>query len=288
MEEKTLIKSERSKIILKYPLISGSTVGIVVLYALIDVFRLRSEAEYAMRNFGYSNIFQYILKVDALFHLLVCFIFPASILFFLFMYILHSKTNLTVTDKRIYGNATFGKFVDIPIGAFNCCELGSMSGIKIVSSYGEYRFSFISNAQDISRCLFDLCSQKKTEVNVRYDKNNMMDIDDLKEKILKSVRTSLKSPITAVLCDFDEMVISERNGQFVIKGYVSSQNGFGAMVKTDFSVVASYEDSWSIIRASVGLKTVKNIAKTFTVNYILILFMIGIGTIVLLFLFSLF
>ena len=111
---------------------------------------------------------------------------------------------------------------------------------------------------------------------------------DLKEKILKSVRTSLKSPITAVLCDFDEMVISERNGQFVIKGYVSSQNGFGAMVKTDFSVVASYEDSWSIIRASVGLKTVKNIAKTFTVNYILILFMIGIGTIVLLFLFSLF
>lgn len=97
------------------------------------------------------------------------------------------------------------------------------------------------------------------------------DMDSLCNAILNAIRPTLKAPITATLCDREQMTIVNNNGEYEIQGYVSSQNSYGAMIATDFKVKARYSGgNWIIFNVSVGVKSAKNYAKNFTLNYIAI------------------
>ena len=84
-------------------------------------------------------------------------------------------------------------------------------------------------------------------------------MDPMSAAILSAIRPSLKAPLTAVLCGREEMTIRESNGVYEIQGYVHSQNGYGAMIATDFKVTARYYNgNWVILSTSVGVQNAKN------------------------------
>ena len=96
-------------------------------------------------------------------------------------------------------------------------------------------------------------------------------MDSLSVAILNAIRPTLKAPLTAVLCEKEQMVVTNNNGIFEISGFVNSQNSYGAMIATDFTVKARYENGmWYILNTAVGVKNAKNYAKNFAVNYIII------------------
>lgn len=97
------------------------------------------------------------------------------------------------------------------------------------------------------------------------------DMDRLCAAILNAIRPQLKAPLTAVLCGREQMIITNNNGVYEVRGIVNSQNSYGALIATDFSVKASYiNGSWVISSVSVGKQAAKNYAKNFAANYIII------------------
>lgn len=105
----------------------------------------------------------------------------------------------------------------------------------------------------------------------QYQAPERIDMDSLSVAILNAIRPTLKAPLTAVLCEKEQMVVTNNNGIFEISGFVNSQNSYGAMIATDFTVKARYENGmWYILNTAVGVKNAKNYAKNFAVNYIII------------------
>ena len=103
------------------------------------------------------------------------------------------------------------------------------------------------------------------------------DLDGLCAALLYAVRGQLKAPMTAVLCPKEQLVIRQNGGVYEVEGLVHSQNSYGAMIATDFSAtVARSNGFWSVLRTSVGVKSAKNYAKNFAINYIAISIFVGV------------
>lgn len=102
-------------------------------------------------------------------------------------------------------------------------------------------------------------------------------LDDLRDSILRSIRPKLKAPMTAVLCDNDLLSVSKSGENYKIEGYISSQNGYGALISNDFFALAKYVDGkWTILSSVIGVKTAKQNAKSFASNYIAISIFTGV------------
>lgn len=68
---------------------------------------------------------------------------------------------------------------------------------------------------------------------------------DAKERALYLVKSTLKSPSSAV---FGEPYVIKTANTFEVGGYVDSQNSFGAMLRTTFTVVLSKNgDQWKLV-----------------------------------------
>lgn len=90
-----------------------------------------------------------------------------------------SKIRITVTDKRVYGCAIFGKRVDLPLDSISAVAMYNFSqGIAVASSSGRIKFSFVKDSRDvfdeISKLLMDRQNQNKS-------KQNKTDLSSLKE-----------------------------------------------------------------------------------------------------------
>lgn len=105
-------------------------------------------------------------------------------------------------------------------------------------------------------------------------------IESLSDTILKAIKPSLKAPFTAILCDANELIIfNNENNTYIIEGYVNSQNSFGAMISTDFTVEVRYQnDMWVVRKTKIGVKNAKKYATNFAVNYIILSIFVAIMT----------
>lgn len=118
--------------------------------------------------------------------------------------------------------------------------------------------------------------EKKVKLKMKDMKiinhTEMPNIEFLSDAILKAIKPNLKSPLSAILCDAEEFVIRiTENNTYIIEGYVNSQNSYGAMIKTDFTVNAQHKnDSWIVEKTAIGVKNAIIYAKNFITNYILI------------------
>ncbi len=56
---------------------------------------------------------------------------------------------ITVTDKRVYGQAAFGRRVDIPLDSISSVAISMLKGISVASSSGRIIFKFIKNNNEI-------------------------------------------------------------------------------------------------------------------------------------------
>ena len=67
------------------------------------------------------------------------------------------------------------------------------------------------------------------------------------------VEAQLKSPKSAQFAPTDEMewgLLKGTTDQYIVRSYVDSQNGFGALIRTKFEIVMKYDkarDLWNVV-----------------------------------------
>jgi len=125
-------------------------------------------------------------------------------------------------------------------------------------------------------------SQNVNSVNMTDE-----DQDELSKAILGAIRPSLKAPMTAVLCNREDMTIIQNGSEYIVEGYVNSQNSYGAMIATDFTAkLVKQNGQWITTGTQVGVKNAKKYAKNFAANYIVISIFTAIGGLILYFIIS--
>ena len=111
------------------------------------------------------------------------------------------------------------------------------------------------------------------------------------EEIMKVVKPAvcnqLKSPASAQFpVDLISIVGDDERG-YQVAGFVDSQNGYGAMIRNDFTATVEIVNGFPVVKAStVGVKAATQSAKEFGMNYIALTILTAIGAAILYFIIS--
>lgn len=73
-----------------------------------------------------------------------------------------SKVDIVVTDKRVYGQALFGKRVDLPIDTISAVGTSFLKGIDVGTSAGRIHFKGIDNNNEIHAEISKLLNTRQT------------------------------------------------------------------------------------------------------------------------------
>lgn len=72
-----------------------------------------------------------------------------------------SKISITVTDKRVYGTAAFGKRVDLPVDMISSVGTSMFKGIAVASSSGTIKFGMIKNRDEVHSAISRLLLERQ-------------------------------------------------------------------------------------------------------------------------------
>ena len=78
-------------------------------------------------------------------------------------YRMFSKVSLIVTDKRVYGNAAFGKRVELPLDMISAVGTTVFNGIVVTTSSGAIKFTMIKNSEDIHSAISKLLVERQNK-----------------------------------------------------------------------------------------------------------------------------
>jgi len=111
----------------------------------------------------YSNGFDYAFSFPGEYDLY--FLIPIAVLaLIVVIYFWLCKYEITVTDKRIYGNAAFGKKVDLPIDSVSAtASIQALKGVTVSTSAGKNSFLLIKNIDEIYTILNNLLLARQQE-----------------------------------------------------------------------------------------------------------------------------
>ena len=199
MEEKTIIQSEQynlKKLFIITVIIGAILSGLMLLMAVsewMDVYdtAYNEYLEHQKRGYCYeifnefTGKYQYItcgwcegvngkskigfaisesfnFQMDSVwdFHfvpLLVLSVFGCILYFALGSY------EMTITTKRVYGKAAFGKRVDLPIDSVSAIGSKWPKGISVATSSGKISFLMIKNCDEIHKCVSDLLIERQSK-----------------------------------------------------------------------------------------------------------------------------
>ena len=96
-----------------------------------------------------------------------------------------SNCSLTVTNKRVYGQAAFGKRVDLPFDMISATATGGFNSISVATSSGKISFWLLNNRNDV----FDVISNLLIE---RQSKEKTITTTTIKQEIPQSNADELK------------------------------------------------------------------------------------------------
>lgn len=103
------------------------------------------------------------------------------LIFFPF-FLLISKMQIIVTDKRVYGKTYFGRSVDLPIDSISAVGSSMFNGIAVATSSGKIKFLFIEESnvvrEEILKLIIARQDEKKIQ-NAQLKPTN--DIDEIKK-----------------------------------------------------------------------------------------------------------
>ena len=103
----------------------------------------------------------------------------------LFFYYLFNKCDITVTDKRVYGKAAFGRRVDLPFDKISSVDTCIFKGIGVATSSGRIKFLLCKNRDEvfdsISNLLLERQGQKKIQETVVKQETPHSNADELKK-----------------------------------------------------------------------------------------------------------
>lgn len=84
-----------------------------------------------------------------------------------------SNCSLTITNKRVYGQAAFGKRVDLPFDMISATSVGWLHSISVATSSGKISFWLLSNRNEvfaaISNLLIERQSKEKTITSITQE-----------------------------------------------------------------------------------------------------------------------
>lgn len=111
--------------------------------------------------------------------------------------------------------------------------------------------------------------------------------EEIMAVVKPAVCSKLKSPASAQFpVDLISIVGDDERG-YHIEGFVDSQNGYGAMIRNDFTAVVSVENGFPKVKSfSVAAKANVERAKDFGANYLMITLFTIIGGAILYFITS--
>ena len=110
--------------------------------------------------------------------------FWLSIIFILlavFFGVQMSFCEITVTDKRVYGKAAFGKIVDLPFDKISSVGTCFPKGIVVATSSGVIKFWLLLNQEEVYTAISDLLKERQEkQVSVGVIKESS-EADELKK-----------------------------------------------------------------------------------------------------------
>ena len=77
-------------------------------------------------------------------------------LFFLIIFFMMHKMQITITDKRVYGQTYFGRSVDLPMDSISAVGSSLLNGITVSTSSGKVSFLFIEDSKGLHELLRQL------------------------------------------------------------------------------------------------------------------------------------
>ncbi len=73
---------------------------------------------------------------------------------------------LTVTDKRVYGCAAFGKRIDLPVDSVSAVGTKALKGITVATSSGAIAFRAIKNRDEIHQYISNLLIERQNKADL--------------------------------------------------------------------------------------------------------------------------
>lgn len=142
MEEKVLAESKQHRFV--YPFLVGtkafSIIIVLILCIIALVMLMDSDEEIALCLFGAAAI-------------VIC------IAFLMYKYL--ANCHLTITTRRAYGKAAFGKRVDLPIDSISAVGTSWLYGIDIGTSSGRIHFKCLGNHEEIHKVISNLLMERQ-------------------------------------------------------------------------------------------------------------------------------
>lgn len=78
-----------------------------------------------------------------------------------FVFWAFNGTGITVTDKRIYGVAKFGKRVDLPVDSITSIGVGLFNSISIATASGQLVFGLLTNRNEVQEAISKLLVERQ-------------------------------------------------------------------------------------------------------------------------------
>ena len=167
MEEKIIIKSEHYSLSKIKSYLYGIPTGCIlfgILMYLLNVGGSRGPNYWGEYWTILDNMLDPFSFIPGLFIDLGIIILIASVVIGAWL----KSYKLTVTDKRVYGNTSWGKQVDLPIDSISAVASSSLKGIAVATSSGRIVFNLIKNRDEvhsaISKLIIDRQSKAKPSV----------------------------------------------------------------------------------------------------------------------------
>ena len=90
----------------------------------------------------------------------------AAIVAGIVLYFYYGKCSIIVSDKRVYGTASFGTRVDLPFDMISAVGVtGITHGIEVATSSGKIKFMCVANASEIHAIISKLLMERQEKRN---------------------------------------------------------------------------------------------------------------------------
>lgn len=205
MDEKILIKSKKSSIV-KRVLIIG--LCIIVLAILLRIVFPSYQVEYWPEHHDgkaapFDLFLESLLVPNEAEDFVVCpllYIGVITIIYGIIIIIANRNVTLTVTDRRVYGTAKWGKRIDLPLDKISAVATAKLGGIAVSTSSGAIRFLGIKNNLAIHETISKLLMERQTKPAPFTNATNM---PQTKTEELRDLKKLLDDGIISQ-AEFDE------------------------------------------------------------------------------------
>ncbi len=142
MEEKTLLEGEKKSAII-VSLTAGVGVAIVIFAICMCIWEPKYYWDTSLFGAAVSG---------------------AVIFLIVFFWI--GRTELVVTDKRVYGRAAFGKRVDLPIDSIAAVGMSALNGVMVTTASGMLSFKLMANNKELHKCISNLLIERQNRTTL--------------------------------------------------------------------------------------------------------------------------